>query len=267
LLLELIKTMPERDHSFHAEAVVLRHNDWGEADRILVLYTREMGKLRAVAKGVRKIRSRKAGHLEPFTRVRLYLARARDLPIITQAETVEAYQPIREDLLRTGYAIYLLELIDRFTYEEGSNRLLYSLLTDSLARLAGLEPPWLVARYYEMQLLDGVGYRPELFNCVNCRREIKAEDQFFSNLTGGVLCPECGVGQPGARGVSMQALKYLRHLQRSSYAEASRVSILPPVTLEMESLLYGYLTFLLERNLNTPTFLREVRESYGDHPA
>jgi DNA repair protein RecO (recombination protein O) len=256
--------MPKLERSFHAEAVVLRHNDWGEADRILVLYTREMGKFRAVAKGVRKIRSRKAGHLEPFTRVRLYLARGRDMPIVTQAETVEAYQPIRDDLLRTGYAAYLVELLDRFTYEEGANHFIYSLLTDSLARLAGESDPWVAVRYYEIQLLDLLGYRPELFNCVHCLREIKPEDQFFSNLVGGVLCPACGAGVPGIRTVSMLALKYLRHIQRSAYSEAARARIDVPVQLEMESLLNGYLTYHLERNLNTLTFLREVRDSYGE---
>lgn len=256
--------MPRLERSFHAEAVVLRHNDWGEADRILVLYTRELGKLRAVAKGVRKIRSRKAGHLEPFTRVRLYLARGRDMPIVTQAETVEAYQPIRDDLLRTGYAAYLVELLDRFTYEEGANQFIYKLLTDSLARLASEIDPWVAVRYYEIQLLDLLGYRPELFNCIQCQREIKPEDQYFSNLVGGVLCPACGAGVVGIRIVSMLALKFLRHIQRSTYSEAARARVDVPVQLEMESLLNGYLTYLLERNLNTPTFLREVRDSYGE---
>ena len=88
--------MVREPHSYKVEAVVLRHNDWGEADRLLVLFTREMGKLRVIAKGARKIRSRKAGHLEPFTRVTLMLARSHDLPIVTQAETVNAYQPLRE---------------------------------------------------------------------------------------------------------------------------------------------------------------------------
>jgi len=258
--------MPRLEHSFHAEAVVLRHNDWGEADRILLLYTREMGKLRVVAKGVRKIRSRKAGHLEPFTRVRLYLARGRDMPIVTQAETVEAYQPLREALMLTGFAAYIVELLDRFTYEEGSNRFVYALLTDSLARLAGPESPWMAVRYYEIQLLDLVGYRPELFNCVNCRNEIKAEDQYFSNQVGGILCPNCGAGRPGITRVSMLALKFLRHLQRSTYNEASRARIPLTVQLEMETLLNGYITYLLERNLNTTNFLREVRDSYEESP-
>ena len=76
-------------HSFRVEAVVLRHSDWGEADRILTLYTRERGKVRAIAKGARKIRSRKAGHLEPFTRVTLQLAKGHDLLIVTQADTLD----------------------------------------------------------------------------------------------------------------------------------------------------------------------------------
>ena len=87
--------------SFRVEAVVLRHVDWGEADRLLTLYSREKGKLRAIAKGVRRLRSRKAGHLEPFTRAAVQLARGRDLLIVTQADTVNAYLPIRGDLERT----------------------------------------------------------------------------------------------------------------------------------------------------------------------
>lgn len=111
--------MSGRERSQRVEGVVLRHNDWGEADRILVLYTLEMGKIRVIAKGVRKVRSRKAGHLEPFTRVALLLARGRDMQIVTQAETLGAYLGLREDFLKTTYAAHVVELLDRFTFEEG----------------------------------------------------------------------------------------------------------------------------------------------------
>src|SRR5512136_3161070 len=113
--------MPDRMRSQRVEAIVLRHSDWGEADRLLWLFTRELGKLKAVAKGIRKPRSRKAGHLEPFTRVELLLAQGRDLFIITQAEAKDAYLALREDLVRVGYASYVIELLDRFTFEEGEN--------------------------------------------------------------------------------------------------------------------------------------------------
>lgn len=252
--------MRTRERSTRDEAVVLRHSDYGEADRLLVLYTREAGKLRVIAKGVRKIRSRKAGHLEPFTRVTLQLAQGRDLPIVTQAETVDAYLPLREDLLKTGYAAYVVEMLDRFLYEEGENRFIYRLLTETLARIAVQADPVLAIRYYELHLLDLLGFRPELFFCVNCHAEIQPADQFFSIAQGGVYCPNCGAQRPDVLPVSLQALKYLRHLQRSTYEEAARAQLSPSVRVEMESLLQQYMTYLLERTLNTPAFLRQVRQ-------
>jgi DNA repair protein RecO (recombination protein O) len=244
--------------SFRLEAVVLRHSDWGEADRLLVLYTREQGKVRAIAKGARKITSRKAGHLEPFTRVKLQLARGRDLLIVTQAETIEGYLPLREDLTLTGYAAYVIELLDRFVPdEEIAVPALFRLLTETLSRLASQADPWLAVRYYEMRLLDFLGFRPQLFECANCGREILPEDQFFS-FSGGVICPRCGEGLKGLHPISLEALKYLRHFQRSTYRDAGRAHPDAATQNEMETLMQGYFTHLLERELNTPGFIRDV---------
>lgn len=237
----------------------MRHSDWGEADRLLTLFSRERGKVRCIAKGVRRLRSRKAGHLEPFTHAALLLARGRDFWIVTQAETLDAYLPLREDLVRTGYAAYILELIDRFTYDEGETKGLFALLVDTLRRVTAAEDVFLAVRYFELRLLDFVGFRPELFRCVNCGEDIRPLDQFFSAQRGGALCPNCGPGVGGARPVSVETLKYLRHLQRSSYSEATRAHLTPTVQREMEALLQHYITFLLERGLNSPDFLNEVR--------
>ena len=125
--------MPEtKFRSFRVEAVVLRHSDYGEADRLLTLYTRQLGKTRVLAKGARKIASRKAGHIEPFTYVKLQLARGRDMLLVTQADTVDAYLPLREDLILISQASYVLELLDRFTYEdESENPSAFRLLTET----------------------------------------------------------------------------------------------------------------------------------------
>lgn len=255
--------MPSRVRSQRVEAIVLRHTDWGEADRMLWLFTREIGKVQVVAKGIRKPRSRKAGHLEPFTRVELQLAHGRDLLIVTQAEAKDAYLALREDLVRVGYASYIIELLDRFTYEEGENISLYRLLTETLGRLDTEPQPAFAVRYYEVRLLDLVGFRPQLFHCVNCGEEIRAEDQYFSFEKGGVICPKCGPNEPGVRPVSMPALKILRHFQRSRYTEAQRARLSSMVDHELEDLMGYYLTYLLERGLNTPSFLRQVRRAAG----
>jgi DNA repair protein RecO (recombination protein O) len=251
--------MPEF-RSIRVHAIILRHADWGEADRLITLYTREQGKLRAVAKGARKITSRKAGHLEPFTHVKLQLSRGRDLFIVTQADTVDAYLPLRETLILTGTASYVVELLDRFVYEEeGANPTLFRLLADTLRRLASGEEPWLAVRYYEMRLLDFLGFRPQLFKCANCGREIQAEAQFFSFSAGGVICPRCGGGLPNLKSISVETLKYLRHFQRSSYGEAARARPSLEARVEAESIMQAYFTYLLERELHSPGFLKHVR--------
>jgi DNA repair protein RecO (recombination protein O) len=252
--------MPRRERSQRVEAIVLRHTDWGEADRLLWLFTREIGKVQAVAKGVRKPRSRKAGHLEPFTRVELLLAHGRDLLIVTQAEAKDMFLALREDLVRVGYASYIIELLDRFTYEEGENIRLYRLLSETLSRLNTEIQPSFSVRYYEIRLLDLVGFRPQLFHCINCGEEIQPEDQFFSFEKGGVFCPKCGNNEPGAHSVSMAALKILRHFQRSRYAEAQRAQLSSMVDHELEELMGNYLSYLLERKLNSPSFIRHVRK-------
>lgn len=246
--------------SFRASAVVLRHADWGEADRILTLYTRDQGIVRALAKGARKVTSRKAGHLQPFTHVTVQLAKGRDLLIITQVETINAYLPLHDDLIKTGYAAYIIELLLRFSYEdEGASPAIFRLVTETLDRLEKETDAWLPVRYYEMRLLDAVGFRPQLFQCANCSREILPEDQYFSFTAGGVICPRCGEGIPNLAHISLEMLKYLRHFQRSSYKEASKARPSLEVQKEAEVLMQGYFTYLLERELNTPGFLKKVK--------
>ena len=252
--------MRDRSHSFNLEAVVLRHADWGEADRVITLFTRQRGKVKALAKGARRIRSRKAGHLEPFTRVKLQLARSRGMPIVTQAETLDAHLPLHDNLVKTATASTVVELLDRFTYEdETENPAIFSLLVETLKRINVQEDPWIAVRYYEIHLLDGLGYRPQLTLCAGCGETILPENQYFSLLHGGVLCPRCGGGLAGARPISMEALKILRHLQRSEFAAAQKAKAAASVRAEVETVLQTYITYLLERELNSPGFLKQVK--------
>jgi DNA repair protein RecO (recombination protein O) len=249
------------ERSVRVEAVILRHSEFGEADRLLTLFSREQGKIRAIAKGARKLLSRKAGHLEPFTRAALLLARGRDMWIVTQAETVEPFTALREDLLLTGYASYTVELLDRFSYEEGANPELYRLQVETLERLCAGVDPYMVVRFYEFRLLDLLGFRPQLFTCVSGGETIRAEDQFFSPSLGGVLCPHCGSGAADAHPVSLEALRYMRHYQRSSWSRVEKAAVPQAVRQEMEALLQHYLTHLLERRLNSPDFLSAIRRN------
>ena len=117
---------------YNTEAVVLRKSELGEADSILTLYTPKRGKLRAVARGVRRPKSKLGGHVELLTYSQMSLSKSRNLDIITQSQTIESFLPLRDDLLRTSQALYVAEIIGQSTAEEEANYPLFKLLVDTL---------------------------------------------------------------------------------------------------------------------------------------
>jgi len=258
--------VPFRERTYRTEAIVLRRKDIGEADRILTLLTPERGKVRVVAKGIRKPRSRKAGHLELFTRTNLLIATGRDLGIVTQAQAVNVHRPLREDLLRHAYASYAVELMDRFTPEQQESPELYHLLAAMLGWLSAEVDVAVAARYYELRLLALAGYQPELRRCVIGGETIVAEDQFFSVVQGGVVCARCGQSAagsdrrlPGLTPISIEALKYLRYFQAQPFSKVAGLTLSAGVLGEMEFILQRYLTYLLERQLKSVEFLKLIR--------
>ena len=148
----LLKQM-RRDRSLRTEAIVLRRSDFGEADRLLTLYTREAGKLRAIAKGARKPKSRKTGHIELFMRSDFLIASGRNLDIVTQAELVEPHRNLAMDLRRMTYASYSAELLNNFTPDEEKHSGLYQLMSNALGWFDTSDNLMLAARYFELRLL------------------------------------------------------------------------------------------------------------------
>jgi DNA repair protein RecO (recombination protein O) len=248
-----------RQRLYRTDAVILKRTDFDEADRLLAFFTPHRGKLRAVAKGARKPSSRKSGHLELFSHTRLLLAKGRNLDIVTQAETVEPFLALRDDLLRTTYAYYAAELADRFTTDEDENRPLFDLLLavfDWLSRAADLA---LAARYFELRLLMLVGYQPQLFQCVGCQAEIQPAINYFHPGEGGVLCPRCGEGRSEVTPLSLNALKVLRFLQTRDFKTVQLLRVRPALHAELEKVMLHYITYMLERNLKSVDFLHRLR--------
>lgn len=247
-----------RFHVYHTEAVILRRIDLGEADRVIVIFTPGRGKVETIAKGVRRITSRRAGHLEPLTRARLLLAQGRQLDVITQAEALDLFPNLRADLGRTAAGFYLAELVDRFTEPQQPNPGLYRHLVEGLKLLDLGQDPDLVRRYFELRLLDAAGFRPELHRCLECGRELEPTANYFSPASGGVLCPDCGGRN---RPVSVAALKVLRFIQSApAYDQVARLRVRPGLMRELELLLRDYLRFLLERDLKSAAFLDGLRQ-------
>lgn len=244
---------------YRCEAVVLRGRRLGEADKILTLFSAERGKFDAVAKGVLRPNSRKAGHVEPLTHVAMQLARGRNLDVITQGEAIQTFLPLRDDLRRLSCGLYVAEVVERFTIEEQESYAVFRLFVQTLGLLATTNDPDLILRHFEITLLALSGYRPELRVCVVCGRPLEAVTNSFSPAAGGVMCPSCTPERAAARPLSVNALKILRLLQDGRLAEAMRVRLAHDLTVEVERHLRAWLRVYLERDLGSLEFMNAVR--------
>jgi len=248
-----------RLRNYQTEAIIIKKIKLGEADRILTLYTPYLGKIKAVAKGVRRPRSKLAGHLELLTHSLVSLARGRNLDTITGSQTINSFLPLKSDLQLTSYALYATELVDQFTAEHIENYPLFQLLLETLHQLCQAGNNELALRYFELHLLNQVGYRPQLQQCVSCRRPLEPTTNSFCPGAGGILCPSCCQSQPLTRPVSVNALKMLRLLQSSGYDIVVKLKIDPELSHQLEMVMRDYLRYLLEREVKSAAWLDTLR--------
>ena len=242
------------------DAIVLTRFDYGEADRIMTLFTPAYGKLKAIAKGVRRTKSRLGGSLEPLAELRVALARGRTFDVVTQVQVNHAWLRLRDSLESTATAWYLAELADRSLEERHEAEGLYALLRHAYELLDAGMAPGRVARWYEMHLADELGVRPEVDRCVECDRMLDADEAFrWVPPLGGVLCSRCP-GPPADRaGLSLEALKLLKAYQRLDVEALAALRLPPAVEAEVEQAMRDFVRFSLDRDARSLPFLDEVR--------
>jgi DNA repair protein RecO (recombination protein O) len=244
---------------YRTRGIVLRRRDFDEADRLLTVLTRDRGKLTLLAKGARKISSRKAAHVDLFKQVELQVHRGRSFGIVTQAETVCSFTVIRNDLQRLAAAHYLAELADSFAHEGDDCAGIYDLVLEGLQWLDTGGDPRLAQRYFELHLLDLAGFRPQLYRCLRCDAWLEPAANVFDAVAGGMFCPLCAETAPQGRPVTVGAQKVLRFLQRSDAGDCQRLVLRAPLHDEMEALLTTYLRHILERSPKSRRFIEAVR--------
>jgi DNA repair protein RecO (recombination protein O) len=228
-----------RDHG-----VVLRTIRLGEADRIVTFVTQAHGKVRAVAKGVRKTKSRFGGRLEPITHVAAQFYEGRELDIVTQVETVDHFRTVREDLDRVAKATSLLEAVDQVAQEREPSPRLYQMLVGALRALAARDSALIVPAFF-WKLLSLEGAHPLLDRCAGCGAD---DDELvaFDMAVGGALCRSCRRGQA----VSPEALAIVRRILEGGLADALAEPA-SQATHEVEHLAARALETHLERRLRS----------------
>lgn len=250
--------MPERPRVYKTEGIILRRRNLGEADSIFTVLSPREGKFDAIAKGVRKARSRMRGHLEPLTRSRLLLARGRSLDVFTQAETVSPYRAIRDDLERSAAAMYCAELADRFTIEHAENPGLYELLIAAFDALEGGAPPGATSRYFELHLLSLLGYELQLDACAVCRGRLEPVEMLLSATAGGLVCERCRGKAGGGRLLGVRAMKVLRYARTVDIGAFAEVRIDAGLGRELEAAMGEVVSHFLENEPRTRRFVEVV---------
>jgi DNA repair protein RecO (recombination protein O) len=251
--------MPE-PRNYQTEAIVIKKTKLGEADSILTFYTPHLGKIQGFAKSLRKPKSKMAGHLELLTHSQVSLARGRNIDTITGSQTINSFIQLKNDLWLTSCALYVTELVNQFTADQQENFSLFQLTLDTLHQLCQANNKELLLRYFELHLLESVGYRPQLRECVSCHLALEPTTNSFSPGAGGMLCPGCQPSQPFAYPLSVNAQKVLRLLQNSDYTSASILKIDPELARELEMVMSGYLKYLLEKEVKSAVWLETLRE-------
>ena len=248
-----------RPRTYRTEGVVLRQVPIGEADRILTLFSDDHGKLRAVARGVRRAKSKLSGHTEQLTHVRISVAVGKSLDVVTEAETIHGFRNLKKDLRRLSEALYLAELVDGFTVEQSPSLRTYQLLLDALTALDTSESVGTLVRCFELHLLVHSGFGPELRDCVECRKTLDPGDHLFSCERGGALCRQCRTTSAEALlPLSLNAMKILRFFEREPLSRAVNLSVSGPLLGETERLLGTYVRHVLDRETKSAEFMRLV---------
>jgi DNA repair protein RecO (recombination protein O) len=235
---------------YHDRGVVLRTHKLGEADRIVTFLTRDNGKVRAVAKGVRKTKSRFGGRLEPPSHAQLLLYQGRELDIVSQAETIDHFRPVRDDLDRLGRAVSMLEAADQLALEREPNPRLYEMLVGALRALSDQDAPLVLAGFF-LKVLALEGFRPQVEACVVCGDDGPLVSWAIEE--GGLRCAAHRQGPA----LSAEAVDVLQHALGGRLGAALNETR-GPVVSEVDHLVVRAVEHHLERRLRSVTALHRT---------
>lgn len=247
---------------YRTRAVVLRSGYLSDTDKLVTFYTERYGKIKAVAKGARRIKSRYGASLEPLTQVALiYFGKEhQDLYRLNQCDILSFFPEVRDSLTTCFPALYFVELVDTLTRESHTDSGLYDFLLSALQALGPLKEPKLLCRLFELRLLTLLGYRPRLNECMRCGQVPSSSWVGFSYNNQGISCEPCLRDQPAEVRINTGTLQYLKKLLTLDPIHCDRLK--PPRTVEEEIELFTHrlVRARLGRELKSYPLLKQMAE-------
>lgn len=245
---------------YETKAIVLRSTPYGEADRIVSLYTLDFGKVKGVAKGAKRSQKRFGNTLEIGSYVSLSFFEKENIELVrlSHCDLIRSLKGLREDIVKLAWASYLIELINELTAERIQNRALFRLLLFFLHWIDREPLREEILRVFEIRLFSLLGYQPQFTSCRRCQMELAEEKNFFSAKDGGVLCPSCAASRPGLVSISLGAVKTLCLAQTLPLEKVERISFSLQSLKESEAVLSNFLNQYLGKDLKSKKFLAQI---------
>lgn len=243
--------------SLKTQGIIIRRSNFSEADRILTILTANLGKIKAIAKGSRKILSKLGGSLEPYMLVGLQLHEGKTFYVVTGASIIKEYKNIHSDIKKTAEAYFVGELIDKFLGENQKSEELLELAELVLDAIEENKKN-LTILAFELKIVEVSGFKPELIDCLHCKEKLFAGDNFWDHIEGGIICKICQQKTHHGHKISDRAIKVLRFIEQNSFKNIAKLKLDQKTESEVDKILLEYIKSILERDINSREFLNLV---------
>ena len=245
--------------SCKTNGIVIKGSNFGEADKILTVFTERFGKVKVIAKGIRRMKSHLAGSLEPFMLTDLMLYEGSTFYTITGASIIQDFPNIHSDLKLTAKAFLFGELIDKFLKEKEGTADIFDLYVSVLSSIENGSQEALVALAFEFKLTNISGFSPQLYECVHCKTKITPCNNYWDQSEGGIICGDCQAKFNHGINISDGLIKLFRFFEKSNFEDINRLRINDLLACEAQNVLTSYTRSILEQELKSQRFIDLIR--------
>ncbi|MDG1990229.1 MAG: DNA repair protein RecO [Dehalococcoidia bacterium] len=255
---EVIYLNERRERSYKTDAMILAQRKFGEADKLITILTRKYGKKTIIAKGILRNTSPLVYHLDSLNFSNLLISRGKNLDIVVQANVINSFESIRTSYGKLSQAMYLLELVDKFTVENSDNHNVFDSVVATLNRINDNEDLLINVRLFELSLLKSTGFLPEFINCLECLKPTDSLNSRINFNKGGVLCISCSGNDSENIIISPTSIKIIRAMLFEKYEMIKKIKINKEIHQDVESILNKFIL----TNLNAPMKSQKMLDSF-----
>jgi DNA repair protein RecO (recombination protein O) len=254
--------MNQRYRYYQSQAIVLKHTPIGESDIIVTFYTRDFGKLPAVARRARRPNTKLSGDMELLNHLDLSVSRGRSLDHVNESIIINTFKNIRTDLHLIGCAMYVVELIDIFGEDRSANKPLFDDFIKVLTQINLGEINDVFISWFQFKVLHHSGFIPEFMVCIECSTQLKQSNHLFYIQLGGIICQNCVIENNDYSPVeiSIENMKLLRFFQRTvrQKKDLEETDLDNWANNEVRGFLGNYITYVAEKDLNSSKFIKTI---------